>query len=444
MAVRAVSLPRGLWLALAVAGCGGVGPVDPPANDEQVADGDPPADGDEQGDEGAGAEESPELDDDAGTADAAVEVDAGGDGDDAGLPPQGIVGLHVNHEYMPLIDLIDEAAVAIDMELYEMFDSGVHAALHRALARGVQVRVVAEPAPVGQRCSVFEAEAEGDSPDCINAKLLVATVRQRGGVYEPYDKSVLCTSSRCVQHGKLAIFDGARALVSTGNFNASSLCSPGSSVPTCNRDYTVVSDDPKVVAKLTEVFEADLAASPYDLAALLGDELADELTVSPLSRTPLVAFIDSAERSLRVANQYLHEPELNDAIVAAARRGVDVQVMVASFCYFGRPSRDDVDTETEIFTAFDVAGVESRIFTRQMTIGGKPGYLHAKAIVVDDERAWVGSVNGSVAGTSANREFGLFFDEPDWVARLSRSLDRDFADERGESWRESLSCQSDP
>jgi len=193
---------------------------------------------------------------------------------------------------------------------------------------------------------------------------------------------------------------------------------------------------------LSAIFEADLASDAYDLPALLGSDLVDKLTVSPLSRAPLVEFIDSAEHTLRVANQYLHEPVLNAAIVAAAERGVDVQVMVASFCHFGTPSSSDRNEETGIFSDFDAAGVKSRIFTRQQTIRGKPGYLHAKAIVAD-ERAWVGSVNGSTAATSANREFGLFFSEPAEVAELRASFEADFAAEGSESWQESLACKND-
>ena len=87
--------------------------------------------------------------------------------------------------------------------------------------------------------------------------------------------------------------------------------------------------------------------------------------------------------------------------------------------------------------------MKSRTFTRLQTVGGKPGYLHAKAMVVDGERAWVGSVNGSTAATSANREFGVFFSEPSQVAALEASLEADFADEGSESWQESLACKND-
>jgi cardiolipin synthase len=433
MAVPVVPLARGLLFTLLVAsaGCGGLDPVDPSRGDPQGdgdGDGDPPGDGD--------------GDDDMDDVDASTPDDGGES--DGGSPTRETVGFHINDEYMPLIDMIDAAEASVDLEIYEMFDGGVIGALYRALSRGVHVRVVAEPEPVGENCLVFEPASAGDASHCINLKQLVAAVREHGGSYVPYAKDQLCAgASYCLQHGKLALVDGALALVSTGNFTSTSLCPRGSSVPTCNRDYTVVSDDAAVVARLAAIFEADLASEAYDLEALLGDDLADKLTVSPLSRAPLVDFIDSARHTLRVANQYLHEPSLNAAIVAAGERGVDVQVMVSSFCHFGTPTSSERNEETAIFSTFDAAGVKSRTFTRLQTIDGKPGYLHAKAIVVDGERAWVGSVNGSTAATSANREFGLFFTDSAGVAALTASLEADFADEDSQSWQESLACKND-
>jgi cardiolipin synthase len=442
MAHAAVFLVRGLLLALllAGAGCGGVAPVNP-SDHAPHGDGDGDGHGDGDGDDDGAGDGDGDGDSDMEDADAATPEDDGSDAD-GGTPASGVVGFHINDEYMPLVDMIDAAASSVDIEIYEMFDGGVIGALYRALSRGVTVRVVSEPQPVGEACQVFEPESQGDASKCVNAKQLLAAIREQGGSYVPFAKDQFCADADyCVQHGKIALVDAKLALVSSGNFNASNLCS-GTFLDSCDRDYTVVTDEAAVVARLVSIFEHDLASEAYDLGALLGTDLADKLTVSPLSRAPLVDFIDSAQHTLRIANQYLHEPELNDAIVAAAQRGVDVQVMVASFCAFGSPSSSDRNQETGVFSDFDAAGVKSRAFTHLQTVGDKPGYLHAKAMVADD-RAWVGSVNGSTAATSANREFGLFFDEPAAVAALRASLESDFADAGSESWRDSLACQND-
>jgi phosphatidylserine/phosphatidylglycerophosphate/cardiolipin synthase-like enzyme len=95
-------------------------------------------------------------------------------------------------------------------------------------------------------------------------------------------------------------------------------------------------------------------------------------------------------------------------------------------------------------TAFEQAGIQVRMFSGAQTINGKIGYLHAKAILIDNNRAWMGSVNGSSPGTSANREFGLFFNDPLIVNHLSQVMHYDFVDPRGETWQESAKCLRDP
>ena len=83
------------------------------------------------------------------------------------------------------------------------------------------------------------------------------------------------------------------------------------------------------------------------------------------------------------------------------------------------------------------------MFTRRIVVGGRPGYLHAKAIIVDGKKAWVGSVNGSTAALTNNREFGIFVTEPALISKLSKSILSDFSDPRGESWVDSVECKYD-
>jgi phosphatidylserine/phosphatidylglycerophosphate/cardiolipin synthase-like enzyme len=146
---------------------------------------------------------------------------------------------------------------------------------------------------------------------------------------------------------------------------------------------------------------------------------------------------------VEVENQYLKEEAVNEALKRAAFRGVEVKVTLASLCAFGKPKDKPRADLTRLFESFDAAGIKSRFFTRQIEVKGKPGYMHAKAIVVDGRRAWVGSVNGSFMSMNQNREFGIFFKNPFSVHRLKKILRQDHEDSRGESWQESLDCVKD-
>ncbi len=75
-----------------------------------------------------------------------------------------------------------------------------------------------------------------------------------------------------------------------------------------------------------------------------------------------------------------------------------------------------------------------------MKVGGFDGYLHAKAIVVDGTKAWMGSVNGSTTALTKNREFGIYFDDSTDVSSLDSIFSSDFANTGAESWQDSLTC----
>lgn len=342
----------------------------------------------------------------------------------------------------PVMDLVQTARSTLDIEIYQMTDPDFRAALRAAIARGVKVRAVEEPNPLGARCAPFNAPAAAESTDCGDLRGLITQVKQAGGAIVPFNKASLCgqPGGTCFEHGKMIIADHAQALVSTGNFDSTNFCNLSRAPSRCNRDFSVVTQDGEVVKTLSRVFEADLSGAAYDLKAIVTTQVELKMTVSPLSLDPLVQFIKSARQSIQIENQYLKEPTINSALIEAARAGVQVEVMTASACAFGPPKPPALAQWNRDYAAFDAAGVKTRIFNASMKVDGVPGYLHAKAIVVDHSRAWVGSVNGSSMATSNNREFGLFFEDAVSVQALSKILSQDFGNTSSESWQESAAC----
>jgi phosphatidylserine/phosphatidylglycerophosphate/cardiolipin synthase-like enzyme len=53
-------------------------------------------------------------------------------------------------------------------------------------------------------------------------------------------------------------------------------------------------------------------------------------------------------------------------------------------------------------------------------------YIHAKLIVADGERAFIGSQNLSATSLDQNRELGIIVDDPVNLARLTRTFAIDF------------------
>src|SRR5262245_16844664 len=64
-------------------------------------------------------------------------------------------GAYVNAEGGPLLPLLQNAQEKIDIEIYTMTDQKVRSLLRSALRRGVKIRILKEPKPLGQKCDLF-------------------------------------------------------------------------------------------------------------------------------------------------------------------------------------------------------------------------------------------------------------------------------------------------
>ena len=361
----------------------------------------------------------------------------------AGPPPP--PGLYENSTNAQIVNMLDSASKTIDIEIYQMDDTIVQRAVLSALTDHVQVRIIQEPSPVGDPCKIFEdLNTALDDARCTLLKTFRAKVVNAGGTYLPFSKR-LCggATTGCVEHGKMILIDGNAALISTGNFNSTNLCNKAEHPKNCDRDYTYISHSLPSIQVLGQIFERDLNGSPYDMSTILNRSGADALTVSPFSLKPLTAFISSAKSTIDIQEQYLKDPEMNAALLTAVKSGVKVRINVASACYFGHPSANDVKKWNATYSEFENAGAEIRIFTRHVDVGGVPGYLHAKAIIIDGKAAWIGSVNGSTQSLGSNREYGIFFNNPRDVSTLSKFMQSDFNNPNAESWQDSIICRND-
>ncbi|MFT4039558.1 MAG: phospholipase D-like domain-containing protein, partial [Thermomicrobiales bacterium] len=148
------------------------------------------------------------------------------------------------------------------------------------------------------------------------------------------------------------------------------------------------------------IFEADWTQGP--------EPDPGPLVVSPTNaRTALVELVESAQTSVDVYAEVLRDPELLDALAAAAGRGVTVRVIISPSASF------DVER-----AALAAGGVEVRLLTSL--------YVHAKMILVDGQRAYLGSQNISTTSLDQNRELGMIVTDPISLARLSRVFAIDF------------------
>ena len=278
----------------------------------------------------------------------------------------------------PVYALLRSARHTVDLEIYELEDDQAVAILVADARRGVRVRVLLDAHFVGRY----------NQPAYSYLQARGVAVRWAPAQFE-------------VTHEKAIVVDGRVAAVMTMNLTARYYPS--------SRDFVVEDRSPADVGAVASTFAHDWAngglpeASPPDLVW------------SPGAQDALVALIASARHELLVENEEMNDETVTNALQAAARRGVRVEVVMTR--------------QREWAGAFDAlarAGVAVRTYAYSA-----PLYIHAKAIVVDPgsprARAFVGSQNFANASLLYNRELGLLSSQPAIVDRLAGVVRADAA-----------------
>ena len=314
----------------------------------------------------------------------------GAPGDDAGVigdPDSGPVGDSPTTLYVeptdgeaPLLAALQGAKSAVHVEAYMLTDTAIVDALVAAKQAGCDVKVVLEQNP-------YMASGTNDTA--------YATLHSAGVLVNWVATSFQLT------HTKTIVIDPGQP---TGAVWIMSL-NLSKSAFTTNRDYAAVDADPSDVA------EAD-AIILSDFANVADARASRRLLVSPEdSRTKLAALVDGAAASLDVEMEELSDGAMEQKLGDAATRGVRVRIVV--------PSSSVSSATTTALTWLKGRGASVKRLSSPS--------MHAKAIVADQARAYVGSVNLTSASLDKNREIGVITATPGAVSRLEATIDVDFA-----------------
>ncbi len=197
--------------------------------------------------------------------------------------------------FFPIVEAIDAARATLNLTIFRMDDPVIQQALLEAVKRGVRVRALVAKHPRGW---VKE-----------NKKLL-KDLSKRGVM----TKTPAADTVKKRYHYKILTVDTEQSLVLTFNPTRENLH--------YTRDYGVVVRDPHVTSELNRLFEAD-----WSDASFSPDETAP-LAISPYnSRARVLAFIDSARKSVHISDAKLEDRQVLDLLRKKAAAGLDVRVL---------------------------------------------------------------------------------------------------------------------
>ncbi len=329
------------------------------------------------------------------------------------------------------VEFLEASEERIYLAGYTISSQRVVDTLIEAHERGVDVEVLADGSPVGGMGG--ETAAALDSLDRAGID-----VRVIGGDRARYR----------FHHAKYAVVDD-RALVTTENWK------PSGTGGQSSRGWAAITDQKPIVSGLVNTFQADTGwvdAIPwdeYDDATIVSSEPArgsyptefsaesmqvdrTELLLAPdNAEDRILELIDDAEETLEIKQVRIGDRQLPflQAVLHAADRGVEVRILLDSTWYVEEENR-----QLKRWLEEQAAAEDLPLEVRLVDPDDEFEKIHAKGVVVDDEKALVGSINWNNNSVRNNREAALLiggteaatyyrevFDE-DWQAEEDREL----------------------
>jgi cardiolipin synthase len=289
-----------------------------------------------------------------------------------------------------ITDAIDSAQKSVWVEMYLLTDRKIIAALEEAAHRGVDTRVMLETHPYGGS-SISATET-------LN-RLSAAGVQTKA-----------TSPAFSLTHEKGMILDGQTAYIMTSNFTLSAL---GVSRSTENREYGIIDHNQQDVQSVIDIFNADWNRTNVQLND-------PNLVVSPInSRQDFAALINSAHKSLQIEAEEMQDSDIEQDLVNAEKRGVQVQVIL--------PSSSSSSSDSSSSDSGNSAGI-STIEQGHVQVKEDPQlYMHAKLIIVDGQKAFVGSENISSASLDRNRELGIIVSDQSALNTLRQTFQQDWS-----------------
>src|SRR6201994_1718161 len=266
----------------------------------------------------------------------------------SGPSTAGSLVIEPNAGFSTVYNLIGKARHSIDLTMYELSDQTAESDLGAAAKRGVDVRVVLDRKEKSSNTSAYD-------------------------YLRDHKAHVVWSSSKFeYTHQKTLVVDSFEAVIMTANLT--------SRYYSTSRDFLVTDTSHADVSAIGAVFNADYAHH----SVTPGD--GQDLVWSPTdSQDKLLGLINGARHSLRIYSEEMGDSTIEKALIAAAKRGVDVQVC-------GENTDGEYDSDF-----------------KELTQGGF--YVHGKVVEADygtsAAKVFIGSENFSSTSLNRNRELGL-------------------------------------
>ncbi len=274
----------------------------------------------------------------------------------------------------PIVDAFKSAKGEILVEVYLLSDNEVLTALEEAFKRGVSVKVMMEEHPFG-----------GGNINKVSAKRL-----EEDGIPFKWTNPTFALT-----HEKSIVVDREILFVLNQNLTESAFKR--------NREFNIVDYNKNHVDEVVKIFEADWNRETPEVKE-------QDLVVSPInSRDKLTSLLKSAKYSIDTESEVIEDDEIVEVLSGKAKT-IPVRMILPDFA---KIESNKIDAEKLL-----AAGVQIKLMSSP--------YVHAKLIIVDGVRGYVGSVNFTGASMDLNRELGILFSQGDVISKAQNIFEEDW------------------
>jgi cardiolipin synthase len=282
----------------------------------------------------------------------------------------------------PILAAIEGASRTLRVKMFVFSDRSLLKAVIAARRRGVNVRVMLNP-----------ARRSGEQDNEPTRKALERADIDVKDANPAFD----------LTHEKSMVVDDETAFVKSLNWATTNL--------TETRDYAVVTTRSHDVAEIVECFEADWHRQTFEPR-----NKGHVVWCPGPGRDRICQFIDQARHRLFVQNERFQDMVIIERLVRAKRRGVKVDVMARAPHTL---SREKLVEGVGGLRIMDDLGIKIHKL--------KHLRLHGKMLLADGVIAFVGSINFAAGSLDGRRELAIEVRDDDVVDRLHEVARHDWA-----------------
>lgn len=273
----------------------------------------------------------------------------------------------------PLLTAMNNAQHEILVEMYLLSDKQMIHALEQAKARGVTVQVMIEQHPFG-----------GGNNEKTEQEL------QQAGIHVEWTNPAFTLT-----HEKDVIVDRQEVFVMTQNLTTAAFEK--------NREYDIIDTNRQDVQEAGQIFLDDWDRQSF--ASKNG-----QLVVSPVNaRQTLTSLLQGATQAISIEMEEINDPQIIQLLINKAKT---IHITIIT------PTSKQLAANAESIHALEQAGATVKSLSSP--------YIHAKLILVDNAKAYIGSINLSSQSMDQNRELGIIISQSAILNRLQTQFNQDF------------------